>query len=120
MQCEKLPKQNVKFNNALEETLAPTVGDLLAHMKAMGNAVGVCKKYLKRQFNARLMRAEKGEFYYPSNCDIYRAKTKKRKIKMTSSDNQNEIEYLKELVILLVMSKSRRFQPYPSTQDRHK
>jgi hypothetical protein len=42
----KIAKKGVKFNNALEEPLAPTIGDLLAQMKAMGNAVGVCKEYL--------------------------------------------------------------------------
>ena len=104
----KIAKKGVKFNNALEETLAPTVGDLLAHMQAMGHAVGVCKDYLKRQFNARLMRAEKDECNYSSIGDKYRAKTKKRKIKMTPSDNQNEIEYLKELVILMMKADSRR------------
>jgi hypothetical protein len=104
----KIAKKAVKFNNALEETLAPTVGNLLAHMKAMGKAVGVCKDYLKRQFNARLMRAEKDEFNYASIGDKYRANTKKRKIKMTPSDNQNEIEYLKELVVLMMKADSRR------------
>jgi hypothetical protein len=104
----KITKKAVKFNNALEETLAATVGDLMAHLTAMGNAVGVCKEYLKRQLNARLLRAEKDEFNYPSIGDKYRAKTKKRKIKMTPSDHQNEIEYLKELVILMLKADSRR------------
>jgi hypothetical protein len=55
--CAKLPKKAVKFNNALEEPLATSIGNLLAHMKAMGNAVGVSKDYLKRQYNARLIHA---------------------------------------------------------------
>ena len=104
----KITKKSVKFNNALEEPLATTIGDLLAQMSAMGNAVGVCKEYLKRQFNARQMRAEKNEFNYPSISDKYRAKTKKRKLKMTPSDNQNEMEYLKELVMLMMKAVSRR------------
>jgi hypothetical protein len=104
----KITQKSVKFNNALEEPLATTIGDLLAHMSAMGNAVGVCKEYLKRQFNARLMRSEKDEFNYPSISDKYRAKTKKRKLKMTPSDNQNEMEYLKELVMLMMKADSRR------------
>jgi hypothetical protein len=104
----KIAKKGVKFNKALEEPLAPTIGALLAQMEAMGNAVGVCKDYLKRQYNARLMRAEKDEFNYPSIGDKYRANTKKRKMKMSPSDNQNEIEYLKELVILMMKADSRR------------
>ncbi len=39
----KIAKKAVKFNNALEEPLAPTVGDMLAHLKALGNGVGVSK-----------------------------------------------------------------------------
>ncbi len=40
----KIAKKAVSFNNALEEPLASRIGDLLAHLKAMGNAVGVCKQ----------------------------------------------------------------------------
>ena len=61
----KIAKRGIKFNNALEEPLASTPGDLIANMKAMGNAVGISKDYLKRQFNGRLMRAEKDSFNYP-------------------------------------------------------
>ncbi len=55
---QKIAKKAVKFNNALEEPLAPTVGDTLAHLKALGNGVGVSKDYLKRQLHARLMWAD--------------------------------------------------------------
>jgi hypothetical protein len=48
----KIAKKAVKFNNALEKPLAATVGDMLAHLKAMGNGVGVSKDYLKHQLNA--------------------------------------------------------------------
>ena len=58
----------------------------MAHLQAMGNAVGVSKDYLKRQFNARMMRADLDGFKYPSIGAEYRAKTKKAKIKMTPSD----------------------------------
>ncbi len=67
----------------------------MAHMSAMGNAVGVCKNYLKRQFNARLMRAESDEFKYPSIGDEYRTHNKKSKLKITPNDNRNELDYLK-------------------------
>ena len=45
---------------------------------------------------------------HPLVTNIVRAKTKKRKIKMTPSDKQNKIEYLKELVILMLKADSRR------------
>ena len=106
--ARKLAKKGVKFNNALEEPLAPTIGDLLANIAAMGNAVGISKDYLKRQFHGRIMRAEKDGFTYPSIGDKYRTNNKKKKLKMTPSDQQNELEYLKELVIHMMKADSRR------------
>jgi hypothetical protein len=54
------------------------------------------------------MRAENDAFTYPSIGDQYRAKTKKRKIKLTPSDDRNELEYLQSLVILMMKADSRR------------
>ena len=104
----KMQKKGVKFNKNMEEPLAPTIGDLLAHMKSMANAVGVCKDYLKRQVNARLMRADIDEFKYPSIGDEYRAKNKKRKIKLTPSNARNEVEYLTALITLMMKADARR------------
>jgi hypothetical protein len=104
----KIAKKAVKFNNALEEPLAAKMGEMLAHLKEMGNGVGVSKDYLKRQFNARLMRAENDEFDYPSIGDKYRTQSKKKKLKMTPSDNQNGLEYLQELNVLMLKADSRR------------
>jgi hypothetical protein len=107
-ETRKIQKKGVKFNKYMEEPLAATIGDLLAHMTAMNNAVGVSKDYLRRQCNARMMRAEFDMFSYPSISDRFRAKNKKRKIKLTPSDDQNEVEYLKALVILMMKADSRR------------
>jgi hypothetical protein len=38
-----MQKKGIKFNKNMEEPLASTIGDLLAHMKAMDNAVGVSR-----------------------------------------------------------------------------
>lgn len=107
-ETRKIRRKGEKFNKNMEEPLASTIGDLLAKMNAMGNAVGVTKEYLKRQFNARMMRAEHDGFNYPSVGDKFRANTKKRKIKMKPSDDSNELEYLKALVILMMKADSRR------------
>ncbi len=104
----KMQKKGVKFNKNMEEPLAPTIGDLQAHLKAMDNAVGVSKDYLKRQLNARLMRADLDEYKYLSIGDDYRAKNKKRKIKLTPSDARNEVEYLTALVTLVMKADARR------------
>ncbi len=74
----KMQRKGAKFNKNMEEPLASTIGDLLAHLKAMDNAIGVSKHYLKRQINARIMRAELDEF--SSIGDEYRAKNKKEKL----------------------------------------
>ena len=107
-ETRRIQKKGVKFNSNLEEPLAATIGDLMAHLQAMGNAVGVSKDYLKRQFNARMMRAELDAFKYPSIGAEYRAKTKKAKIKMTPSDNRNEMEYLQALVVLMMKADAKR------------
>ncbi len=73
-ETRKIQKKGGKFNKNMEEPLAGTIGDLLAHMTAMNNAVGVSKDYLRRQCNARLMRAEIDMFSYPSIGDRFRAK----------------------------------------------
>jgi len=107
-ETRRIPKKGVKFNTNLEEPLAATIGDLKAHLEAMGNAVGVSKDYLKRQFNARMMRAELATFQYPSIGAEYRAKTKKAKIIMTPSDNRNELEYLQALLVLMMKADAKR------------
>jgi len=104
----KMQRKGAKFNKNMEEPLATTIGDLLAHLKAMDNAIGVSKDYLKRQINARVMRAEIDEFKYPSIGDEYRAKNKKRKIKLTSSNDRNEIDYLTALITLMMKADARR------------
>jgi hypothetical protein len=101
-------KKGIKFNKNMEEPLAATIGDLLAYMKAMNNAVGVSRDYLRRQYNARMMRAEIDQFLYPSIGDQFRADNKKRKTKLKPSDDRNEVDYLKALVILMMKADSRR------------
>ena len=55
-----------------------------------------------------MMRADIDGFKYPSIGAEYRAKTKKAKIKMTPSDNRNEIEYLQALLVLMMKADARR------------
>jgi hypothetical protein len=44
-EIRKNAKKGVKLNNAMEEPLAKTEEELVSHMTAIGNAVGVCKSY---------------------------------------------------------------------------
>ena len=71
-ETRKIHKKGIKFNKNMEEPLAATIGDLLAHMNAMNNAIGVSRDYLRRQCNARMMRAEIDKFAYPSIGDQFR------------------------------------------------
>ncbi len=55
------------------------------------------------------MRAEIDEFKYSSIGDEYRAaKNKKRKTKLTPSNDRNEIDYLKALITLMMKADARR------------
>ena len=54
------------------------------------------------------MRAELDEFKYSSIGDEYRAKNKKRKIKLTPSNDRNEIDYLTALITLMMKADARR------------
>jgi hypothetical protein len=47
-ETRKIQEKGIKFKKNMEEPLAATVGNLLAHLNAMENAVGVSKEYLKR------------------------------------------------------------------------
>jgi hypothetical protein len=46
-ETRKNQKKGLKFNKNMEEPLAATIGDLLAHLQAMDHGVGVSKDYLK-------------------------------------------------------------------------
>ncbi len=56
--------QAIKFNVAVEEPLATTTLLLHAQLKAMDYKKGVCLSYLKRQFDARMTRAEADNYTY--------------------------------------------------------
>ncbi len=77
-----------------------------------------------KEFEAYLRRTLGDEFFYPSIEDQYRTKTKKRKIKMKPSDDRNELEYLKSLVILMMKADLRRgavdSEPIQLTGTSHK
>ncbi len=54
----------IKFNNAVEEPLAMTVLLFQTELKAMDYKKAVCLAYLKRQFDARVIRAEADGYNY--------------------------------------------------------
>ena len=56
----------VKFNIAVEEPLAKTAMEIHQNLKAMDHKKGICLAYLKRQFDARITRAEAEAYSYDS------------------------------------------------------
>jgi hypothetical protein len=54
------------------------------------------------------MRAEIDALKYSSIGDEYRAKNKKRKIKLTPSNDRNEIDHLTALITLMMKADARR------------
>jgi hypothetical protein len=99
--------KGVTFNINMEEPLARTEDELKEHMLMLGNAIGTCKAYLKRQFDARVARANVDEFNYPGIGPIFRDKAGK-KLKKTPSTGEDHVEYLKKLVLLMMKADSRR------------
>ncbi len=91
-------KKGIAHNNNMEEPLAESQEHLLQHMEVLGNAVGTCHAYLKRQFDARDARAASAKFSYPSIGPVYRSRDGK-KLKKTPSNGEDKVEYLKLLVL---------------------
>jgi hypothetical protein len=99
--------KGVAFNINMEEPLARTEDELNEYMLMLGNAIGTCKAYLKRQFDARVARATVDEFNYPGIGPIFRDKAGK-KLKKTPSSGEDHVDYLKKLVLLMMKADSRR------------
>ena len=104
---QKQIRKGERWNTNMEEPLAENQDSLDLHLNMLGTAVGTRKAYLKRQFQARYARAKEDNYTYPAIGPAYRDK-RGNKLKMTSSGNMDEIEYLKALVILMMKADARR------------
>jgi hypothetical protein len=97
----KLAKQHlrkaIKFNVAVEEPLATTTLLLHAQLKAMDYKKGVCLSYLKRQFHARMTRAEANNYTYDELSTRFRSPHTGKLVK-NPTDAANAMAYLSDLV----------------------
>ena len=73
----------------------------------MEHAKMTCYAYLKRQFSAREARAALDKFLYPQIGPNFRDKHGK-KLKMTPSQGEDKLKYIKELVLLMMQADTRR------------
>jgi hypothetical protein len=105
--AQKHLNKAIKFNLAFEEPLATTVLLLQTHLKSMDNKKAVSLAYLKRQFDARLIRAEADEYTYDELPARFRSPHTGKLVKNppTSGD---PVTYLSELVGKMIIIDSKR------------
>jgi hypothetical protein len=109
-QKRKDAKKGVKFNTAMEETLALNPEALEAHLQMLGHAKGVCILYLQNQYKARKVRAELDEYNWPTLGPQFRSRHTK-KLKMTPNDKTDALVYLKGVVLKMMDADAKRTRP---------
>jgi hypothetical protein len=100
-------KKAIKFNVAAEEPLATTSILLHAQLKAMDYKKGVCMAYLKRQFDARLTRAEADNYSYDDLPARFRSQHTGKLMK-NPTDEADPMAYLSDLVVAMIGVDSKR------------
>ena len=97
----------IKFNNAVEETLATSKQLLAAQLASMDNKKAVCLAYLKRQFDARLTRAVADDYNYDDIPARFRSSHTGKLVKKPPGSSE-PVPYLTELVGLMITIDSKR------------
>ena len=91
--AKKHLNKSIKFNISVEEPLAKTAADLHLHLKSLDHKKGVCLAFLKRQFDARITRAEAEGYNYDTLPLRYRSVHTKKLVK-TPQDDTEPLDYL--------------------------
>jgi hypothetical protein len=97
----------VKFNIAVEEPLAKTSMEINQNLKAMDHKKGIRLAYLKRQFDARITRAEAEAYSYDSLPVRFRSAHTKKLVK-NPQDDADPMAYLSDLLIAMINLDSKR------------
>ena len=105
--AKKHLNKSIKFNISAEEPLAQTATELDLNLKAMDNKRGVCLAYLKRQFDARLTRAEAEEYTYDAVPSRFRSAHTNKLVK-SPQDGTDAMTYLSELLVAMISMDSKR------------
>ena len=98
-ETRKLQTRALKENQANETKLITTVKEIRAHIESYGGVKTHILQFLKGQFNARVHGTNLGT--YPSIGMAYRSE-KTKKLRMGPPKGKDAIEYLQELVELMV------------------
>ena len=105
--AKKHLNKSIKFNISAEEPLAQTATELDLNLKAMDNKRGVCLAYLKRQFDARLTRAEAEEYTYDAVPSRFRSAHTNKLVK-SPQDGTDAMTYLSDLLVAMISMDSKR------------
>ncbi len=84
--AKKHLNKSIKFNISVEEPLAKTVAELHLHLKSLDHKKGVCLAFLKRQFDARITRAEAESYNYDTLPLRFRSVHTKKLVNMSQDD----------------------------------
>lgn len=105
--AQKHLNKSIRFNKAVEEPLAKSAVVLEQNLKALDHKKGICIAYLKRQFDARITRAEAAEYSYDVLPARFRS-THTKKLVKTPQDKTDPLTYLADLVRAMITVDSKR------------
>ena len=97
----------IKFNKAVEEPLSKTIEILHLQLQSMEYKKVVCVAYLKRQFDARLTRAESDEYNYDAIPGRFRSIHTNKLVK-TAPMGEDPVTFLTDLLSEMIRIDSRR------------
>ena len=97
----------IKFNNAVEEPLTKTIELLHVELQSMEYKRGVCVAFLKRQFDARLTRAESDEYNYDTVPARFRSLHTNKLVK-TAPIGEDPVTFLTDLLSEMIRIDSKR------------
>ena len=97
----------IKFNNAVEEPLTKTIELIHVELQSMDYKRGVCVAYLKREFDARITRAESDEYNYDVVPARFRSLHTNKLVK-TAPTGEDPITFLTDLLSEMIRIDSRR------------
>ena len=108
--AQKHLNKAVKFNKAVEEPLAKSAVVLEQNLEAMDHKKGICIAYLKRQFDARITRAEAAEYTYDVLPARFRSPHTNKLVK-TPQNKTDTVKYLSDLVRAMITLDAKRTFP---------
>ncbi len=104
--ARKQMNKAIKFNNAVEKPSTKTIEILHLQLQSMDYKRGVCVAYLKRQFDARLTRAESDQYNYDAIPARFRSLHTNKLVK-TAPTGEDPVTFLTDLVSEMIRIDSK-------------